>query len=201
MNLPNKLTVGRIGLTVLMTICLTTPAVPYRITLALLIFIVASLTDYWDGYLARKHNIVSSFGQLMDPLTDKILACAAFVGFVALHAIPAWIVIVVISREFVVTGLRLLAATKGQILPAGRWGKQKMMWQIILILVTLSGLAFQDELLPLILHGDLLARVLTQFSFSFIIVRYAIALLVAALTLISGAVYLWQNRALYLKDI
>ena len=201
MNLPNKLTVGRIGLTVLMTICLTTPAVPYRITLALLIFIVASLTDYWDGYLARKHNIVSSFGQLMDPLTDKILACAAFVGFVALHAIPACIVIVVISREFVVTGLRLLAATKGQILPAGRWGKQKMMWQIILILVTLSGLAFQDELLPLILHGDLLARVLTQFSFSFIIVRYAIALLVAALTLISGAVYLWQNRALYLKDI
>lgn len=202
MNLPNKLTMLRIGLTFFMVIMLTVPGIPFGKTLALLIFAFAGITDIWDGYLARSRNIVTSFGQLMDPLADKILVGAVFVSFVALDQIvPAWIVILIISREFAITGLRLLSARAGKVLPAGVWGKQKMIWQTILIITVLVGLSVQDEILPLFVHGKTLATVRRIFEHYFRLLTLVFSLLVALLTLVSGVVYIWQGRELYVKDL
>lgn len=103
----------------------------FSYTAALLLFIGASVTDYLDGYYARKLGLVSNFGKLMDPLADKVMIAAAFICLVPLKAIPAWVVIVIVSREFLITGLRLLAAGRGTILPSERLGKHKALWQIL----------------------------------------------------------------------
>ena len=201
MNLPNQLTLSRIGLTFLMVLLLTS-SVPYGKTAALLVFVLAGITDYCDGRLARARNKVSAFGQLMDPLADKILVCAAFVSFVAIHQIvPAWIVIAIISREFLITGLRLLAAREGRVLSAGKWGKHKMIWQTVAIATILAGLALQEELLPLVLGGQALATALQAFSRYFSTVCFAVSGLVAVLTVVSGAVYMWQSRDLFRDSI
>jgi CDP-diacylglycerol--glycerol-3-phosphate 3-phosphatidyltransferase len=201
MNLPNRLTTARIGLALLMTVFLLT-GLPFGKTLALATFAVAGLTDYWDGRLARRQGMLSAFGQLMDPLADKILVGAAFVCFVALDQIvPAWIVIVIISREFMITGLRLLGANKGRVLSAGYWGKHKMIWQIVLIVFVLAGLAVRDEILPLLLlHRVRLEQARQMIQSYFPPLALALAILVAALTLFSGLVYLWQHRDLIRED-
>jgi CDP-diacylglycerol--glycerol-3-phosphate 3-phosphatidyltransferase len=202
MNVPNQLTVSRIGLTMVMAVLLTLPVVPFGKTLALAVLALASATDYWDGRLARATGRVSAFGQLMDPLADKILVCAAFVSFVAVRQIvPAWIVTTIIMREFVVTGLRLVAATRGQVLPAGRWGKHKMLWQTLAIVVIMLGLALQEDILPLVLAGPRHEPFLAQFQQGFSYLSFGISALVAVLTVLSGAVYLWESRALYLHDM
>lgn len=201
MNLPNQLTVARIGLTGLIAICLTVPAIPFGKTLAMLIFGLAGLTDYFDGKLARSRNLISAFGQLMDPLADKILVCAAFVSFVALDQIvPAWMVIVIIGREFVVTGVRLLAIRDGTVVPAGAWGKHKMIWQTILIIAVLVGLSVRDELLPILLSPEWLARVQPVYNPIFKWSVWGFALAVTILTLISGLKYLWDHRAMLIRD-
>ncbi len=198
MNLPNKLTLLRIILTFIMTASLTIPGVPYGKTAALLIFIVAALTDFWDGRLARRGHGITPFGQLMDPVADKILVSAAFVCFVALdNIVPAWIVIVIISREFLITGLRLLAVSDGIILQASRLGKHKTVWQIITIVIVLVGLTLRDDLLPLLPHTLTAREFLENFIqhiFPYLI--FAVSLLVAVLTVLSGSVYLYLNRHL-----
>ena len=196
MNLPNKITVGRIGLTFVMAGFLTS-GIPYGKTLALFTFGLAGLSDWLDGYLARKLNRISVFGQLMDPLADKILVSSAFVSFVAIKVVPAWIVITLISREFVVTGLRLLASQQGKVLPAGPWGKHKMIWQTITIVVIMAGVALQDELLPLVLAPAEQARFMVDFSVYFAKTTMFLTHIVAALTAISGVIYLWDGRNLY----
>jgi len=145
-NIPNILTLSRLVLAVVMMVLLSV-AFPFASTLALLVFIVAGITDYLDGYLARHVYGVTSFGSLMDPLTDKVLVCAAFVSFVELRVTPAWIVVIIISREFLVTGLRLLAASKGEVISAGKWGKHKTIWQIVAISTILLGMAIRNDLL------------------------------------------------------
>jgi CDP-diacylglycerol--glycerol-3-phosphate 3-phosphatidyltransferase len=202
MNLPNQLTLARIGLTGLLAICLTVPAIPCRKTLAMVIFMMAGLTDYLDGKLARSRNLISAFGQLMDPVADKILVCAAFVSFVALDQIvPAWMVIVIISREFVVTGVRLLAIRDGTVISAGAWGKQKMIWQTLLIIAILVGLALRDELFPWLLSADGLSRIQPVFNPIFEWSVWGFALAVTLLTLVSGLAYLWDNRTLLTRDV
>lgn len=196
MNLPNKITVGRIGLTFVMAGFLTS-GMPFGKTLALLTFGLAGISDWLDGYLARKLDRISVFGQLMDPLADKILVSAAFVSFVAIKAVPAWIVITLISREFVVTGLRLLASQQGKVLPAGPWGKHKMIWQTITIVVIMLGVALQEEILPLVLLPADHARLMVDFSVYFAKTTSFLTLVVAALTAISGVIYLWDGRNLY----
>ena len=201
MNLPNQLTVARVGLTGLIAICLTVPGIPFGKTLALIIFGLAGLTDYFDGKLARSRNLISAFGQLMDPVADKILVCAAFVSFVALDQIvPAWMVIVIISREFVVTGVRLLAIRDGTLVSAGAWGKQKMIWQTVLIVTVLVGLSLRDELLPLVLSAEWLSRIEAVFNPLFKWAVWGFALAVTLLTLVSGLKYLWDNRTLLGRD-
>ncbi len=200
MNLPNKITVGRIGLTFLMAGFLTS-GIPFGKTLALITFLIAGLSDWLDGILARRLNKITVFGQLMDPLADKILVCSAFVSFVAVHQIvPAWIVITIISREFVVTGLRLLASQKGRVLPAGVWGKHKMVWQTVTIVVIMLGLALQEEFLPLFCGGVNQARFIGDFDIYFTQTAMFLSLAVAALTAISGVIYLWDGRDLYMEQ-
>src|SRR5476649_485373 len=146
MNLPNKLTVSRFVLTAFFLGVLFCPwPIPMRNTLALILFSVASFTDFLDGRIARKRNLITNFGKLMDPLADKILTCAAFVAFVEsthLHPgapvkVAAWMVIIIVARELAITGLRLLAASKSVVLAAERFGKHKTISQIIAIIALL----------------------------------------------------------------
>lgn len=137
MNLPNKLTFIRLVLAIPFIYFLQyseAEGIIYRM-LAFIIFVVASLTDFFDGYLARKHNLITDFGKIMDPLADKVLVISALVIFVDLKYIPSWMSIVVIAREFLISGIRMLAAAKGEVIPAGKLGKYKTTSQMIVILV------------------------------------------------------------------
>src|SRR5438270_13336624 len=136
MNLPNKLTVARLVLT---GVFLAFFFAPFRLndTVALLVFGAASLTDYFDGKIARRDNLITNFGILMDPLADKILICSAFIAFVGRGWIPAWMVVIVVARELAITGLRLLAASKNVVLAAEGYGKHKTISQIVAIISVL----------------------------------------------------------------
>src|SRR5471032_92619 len=113
MNLPNKLTLSRLVLTVVFLVALFLRSrIPFSETIALLLFSIASLTDYFDGKIARRDKLITNFGILMDPLADKILVCSAFIAFVGERWIPAWMAVVIVARELAITGLRLLAASK-----------------------------------------------------------------------------------------
>lgn len=188
MNIPNILTLSRLGLAVVMMVLLSV-SFPFASTLALLVFVVAGVTDYLDGYLARNVYGVTSFGSLMDPLTDKVLVCAAFVSFVELRIAPAWIVVIIISREFLVTGLRLLAASKGMVLSAGKWGKHKTIWQIIAIATILLGLAVRNDL-----FRDAGATFMESYDFGFHYIALAISASVAAITMSSGILYFMEHH-------
>ena len=137
MNIPNQLTLLRMILAVPFIFFLEAAAAggtTYRV-IALVIFAVAAITDFLDGYIARKHNLITDFGKLMDPLADKILVISALVIFVDLEYIPAWMSIVVIAREFLISGIRTIAATKGEVIPAGKLGKYKTTAQMIAIII------------------------------------------------------------------
>ena len=199
MNLPNALTLSRLGLAAVMMGLLSVP-VPFAKSAALLVFAVAGITDYLDGYLARKNNMISAFGRLMDPLTDKVMVCAAFVSFVEITLVhqgrimplvPAWIVVIIIAREFLVTGLRLLAANRGNIISAGKWGKHKTVWQIIAIVILLLGVAVRDDLLRQ--AGD---KLITDYNFCFFYISRGVAMAVALITVSSGVMYFAQHREL-----
>src|ERR1044071_2924590 len=133
MNLPNKLTVGRFFLTAVFLIVFFA-RIPYADSIALFIFVLASLTDYWDGEIARKRNLITNFGILMDPLADKILICSAFIAFVEHKDMPAWMAVVIVARELAITGLRMLAASKQKVLAAERYGKHKTISQMVAII-------------------------------------------------------------------
>jgi CDP-diacylglycerol--glycerol-3-phosphate 3-phosphatidyltransferase len=157
----------------------------------LLLFLAATITDYFDGSIARRRNLVTDFGKLMDPVADKVLMAAAFICLIPEKAIPTWAVIVIISREFLITGLRLLAANKGVVLPADRMGKHKTAWQMVTVIYFLLLLAlFEFERAGLI-HG------LFWWYHAW---RYGGAVLIGlalALTLYSACGYLWKNRELF----
>ena len=137
MNLPNKLTVLRILMVPVFVLFMLSPDLAGAATkyIALAIFCVASLTDFFDGYLARKHNLVTNFGKFMDPLADKLLVSAAMICLVEMGRLPAWIVIVIISREFIISGFRLIASDNGVVIAASYWGKFKTVFQMAMIIV------------------------------------------------------------------
>ena len=124
MNLPNKLTVSRLVLTVFFLLALFIDF-PFHFTVALVFFVAASLTDLFDGIIARRRNLITAFGKLMDPLADKVLICSAFIAFIELEWMAAWMVILIVARELAITGLRLLAASKNLVLAAERQGKKQ----------------------------------------------------------------------------
>lgn len=136
MNLPNKLTILRICLVPFFVLfMLTNLGGSYHNVIAGIIFIAASITDTLDGYIARKYNMITVFGKFMDPLADKLLVCSAMICLVALDRIPAWVVIVIIAREFIISGFRLVAAQKGIVIAAGWSGKIKTVVQMVMVIV------------------------------------------------------------------
>jgi CDP-diacylglycerol--glycerol-3-phosphate 3-phosphatidyltransferase len=189
MNLPNRLTAARFVLTVLFVVSLSSQW-RYAHTVGFLLFVLAGLTDYLDGSIARKRKLVTDFGKLMDPMADKIPDASAFILLVPLGAFPAWVAIVIISREFAITGLRLLAASKGVVLPSERMGKHKTVWQIVTICFFLLLLSLKELATAGIGASGLWWWTAWKFGGGFLI---ALALV---LTLYSGIGYIWKNRAL-----
>lgn len=143
MNLPNKLTILRvIMIPFFVFFMMTEYCGVYSKWIAFALFIIASLTDLFDGKIARKYNLVTNFGKFMDPLADKLLVGAALICFVETGALPAWMVIIIISREFVISGFRLVASDNGVVIAASYWGKFKTTFQMIMICLLIADLQF-----------------------------------------------------------
>ena len=141
MNTPNKLTVARMILVpFLVLFMLTDLGGEANRYIALAIFVVASVTDWFDGKLARKYNLVTNFGKFMDPLADKLLVCSAMICFIELEKLPAWFVIIIIGREFIISGFRLIAAENGVVIAANYWGKFKTVFQMAMVIVLIMDL-------------------------------------------------------------
>lgn len=139
MNLPNKLTMARVILIPFFVLFLLVPiAGDYSKYIALVIFIIASLTDLLDGKIARKYNLVTNFGKFMDPLADKLLVCSALICFIELDLLPAWIVLIIIAREFIISGFRLVASDNDVVIAASYWGKFKTTSQMIMIILLIA---------------------------------------------------------------
>jgi CDP-diacylglycerol---glycerol-3-phosphate 3-phosphatidyltransferase len=196
MNLPNKLTISRFILTIAFLVVLYSEA-PFYQTIALALFVAGGISDLLDGYLARRYNLITNFGILMDPLADKIMVCSAFIAFVGLNWIAAWMVVLVVARELAITGLRLLAASKNVVLAAEGYGKHKTISQIVAIISILVQNSYKDwGAVGEVVFGF---RILGQpwvGRFTELSVWLAVAL-----TCISGWLYLWRNRAIYLQDL
>jgi len=142
MNLPNKLTTARVIMIPFFLVFLMTNFFEGSNYVALAIFIIASLTDMLDGKIARKYNLVTNFGKFMDPLADKLLVCSAMIAFIELGLMPAWIVIIIIAREFIISGFRLIAAEKNVVIAAGMSGKIKTTVQMIMCCLLIARLPF-----------------------------------------------------------
>ncbi|MDY6103493.1 MAG: CDP-diacylglycerol--glycerol-3-phosphate 3-phosphatidyltransferase [Acetatifactor sp.] len=192
MNLPNKLTLLRVVMIVPFVLCLLAShqkwqflggAADYLEYVALLIFVLASLTDLIDGKLARKYNLVTNFGKFMDPLADKLLVCAAMIVLVEMGRIPSWVVIVIISREFIISGFRLIASDNGVVIAASYWGKFKTTFQMLMICMMI------------VMDTPLFAGVP-----AFAGITYGVMWIALVLTVVSLIDYLVKNRSV-LKDV
>jgi CDP-diacylglycerol--glycerol-3-phosphate 3-phosphatidyltransferase len=137
MNTPNKLTMLRIFMIPLFMVFLLFSKIPYHMTFALVVFVLASITDLIDGKLARKYNQITTFGKLMDPLADKLLVTSALICFVQMGMSNVWAVVIIIAREFLVTSIRLLAAGSGKVIAANMWGKVKTNSQIVAVVAVM----------------------------------------------------------------
>src|SRR5579864_6316111 len=143
MNPPNKLTISRFILTIAF-LAVMFSQVPFHQTIALIVFVAGGISDFLDGYIARRDKLITNFGILMDPLADKIMVCSAFIAFVGLKLMPAWMVVIVVARELAITGLRLLAVSKQVVLAAEGYGKHKTISQIVAIIAILVGVSYQQ---------------------------------------------------------
>ena len=172
MNTPNKLTIARMIIVPFLVIFLLTgwggEANRY---ISLTLFVVASVTDWFDGYLARKNNLVTNFGKFMDPLADKLLVCSAMICMIDLKRLSAWFVIIIIAREFIISGFRLIAAENGIVIAANYWGKFKTASQMIMIIL-----------------------LMLDFGGVFAVLTQIFIWLSVALTIISLLTYIMQNR-------
>lgn len=180
MNLPNKLTVLRIILVpVLMAFMLAIPKNAAFVTVSLLVFVIASITDTLDGYVARKHNLITNFGKLMDPLADKMLTTAAYLGLLTMGRASCWAVMLILTREFIVSGVRLVAAGDGKVIAASVWGKAKTIFQMVSIIAAFLVMypICPDE------TGIFLTNILVWIS--------------AVITVISGADYVIKNKEVF----
>lgn len=172
MNLPNKITIFRVCMIPVFLIFMLVPNIPYGNYIAVAVFAIACLSDALDGYLARKHNLVTNFGKFMDPLADKLLVCSALICFVELSYMPAWIVIVIIAREFIISGFRLIASDNGVVIAASYWGKFKTIAQMITCIL-----------------------LIVQLPFAWIeVVEQIFIWLSLILTVVSLCEYIWKNR-------
>jgi CDP-diacylglycerol--glycerol-3-phosphate 3-phosphatidyltransferase len=187
MNWANRITLSRLALTVLFVIALNS-SWQYARTAALVIFLIAGLTDFVDGEIARRYGVITNFGKLMDPLVDKIMVAAAFISLVPLKAVPAWAATTVVARDFLITGLRLMASAKGRVLPAESLGKQKTSWQIVTIVFFLALLSIAE------------LRYVSETSVWWLRAWHeagpVLVWITVALTIYSGLGFTWRNREL-----
>ncbi len=191
MNLPNKLSVGRL-LLVAPFVALFYLPIPNGISYALILFLIASFTDYLDGKIARSCGLVTNFGKLFDPLADKILMASALTMLAIEREIPAWIVIAILAREFFVTGIRQIAVSQGVVVAAERLGKHKMVWQIITTIYFLLKIAAHRETLFEFARPWFKVWLLSPEVFGKFCVYFT-----ALLTIVSGISYFWKNRRLF----
>ncbi len=187
MNLPNKLTISRMILAVFFIMCLYIEGAGAKF-MAFALFIVASLTDYCDGYIARKYNLTTDFGKLMDPIADKILILGAFVAFVEMAIIPAWMIIVIIARDLVITGIRILALSQKKILSASVSGKHKTVSQTVAVLSILVFLIIRDS--------GFTFRYLDYYKTGV----YVLMLITVIMTLSSGISYMFKNKYVFMGE-
>lgn len=180
MNVPNRLTILRVVMIPLFVVAMLWETLPYHEYIALALFVGACITDFFDGYLARKYNQITTFGKFMDPLADKLLVCAAMICFLTNQQtqMPAWAVIVIISREFIISGFRLVAAEKGVTIAASYWGKVKTVVRMIMSILLI--IHFEHPVFRIINPIFIYAAVL--------------------LTIISLVDYIYKNREV-MKDI
>ena len=176
MNLPNKLTVLRILMVPIFVLFMLCPELAGNATkyIALALFCVASLTDFFDGYLARKHNLVTNFGKFMDPLADKLLVCSALICLTVMQTeqLPTWIVLIIIAREFIISGFRLVASDNGIVIAASYWGKFKTVSHMTMIIMLILNINH-----PI-----------------YVIATWVVVWIGLALTVISLVDYVWKNR-------
>ncbi len=179
MNIANKITIARILMVPVFMFCLL-GNIPYGQPLALVVFIVASATDWLDGYLARKYKLITKFGQFMDPLADKILVMSALIGFVEIGSLPSWIAVLILTRELLISIFRAVAAADGIVIAASKWGKYKTVSQMVMIiLILMDNYPFSQWGIPM---------------------DWLFVWLAVALTLISGWDYIYKNRAVLAEN-
>lgn len=142
MNLPNKITMFRVVLIPVFVVLMLVPQIPFGNLLAAVVFVIACISDFFDGYLARKYKLVTNFGKFMDPLADKLLVCSALICLVGLDRVPVWIVIIIIAREFIISGFRLIASDNGVVIAASFFGKFKTTAQMIACILLILQLPF-----------------------------------------------------------
>ena len=174
MNLANKLTMFRIILIPFFLLALYLLPFPWGRYIGVALFIVAALTDFADGYIARKYKMITNFGKFMDPLADKMLVGAALIYLTESQIVPAWATVVIISREFLISGFRLIAAEKGQVIAAGFWGKVKTAFTLVALPVLLLPLPLDHIFMP--------------------IVNLILIFFMVLLTVLSAADYLAKNK-------
>jgi CDP-diacylglycerol--glycerol-3-phosphate 3-phosphatidyltransferase len=188
MNLPNKLTLLRILLTFLIMGLLFVPGLLAK-GLCLGLFLLASATDWWDGYLARRRRQITPLGVLLDPIADKVLVVGLLLAFVQLRLVQAWMALVIVIREFLITGVRLYAASRRVVIPAAREGKHKTISQMLTILVVLALLVIQEWFA---------SATAMRFSAWMSLVIFWLMWITVVLTVISGASFFWRNRSVLL---
>ena len=173
MNLPNKITIFRVCMIPVFLVFMLVPGIPYGNYIATAVFAIACASDALDGHIARKYHLVTNFGKFMDPLADKLLVCSALICFVELSYMPAWIVVVIIAREFIISGFRLVASDNGVVIAASYWGKFKTVAQMLACILLIIQLPFG--------WAEVLEQVLIYLSL--------------ALTVISLCEYIWKNKS------
>ena len=171
LNIPNRLSILRMCLVPVCVLLLYLPGQTAR-TAALIVFCIAAFTDFLDGQIARRQHIVTTFGKFIDPVADKLLVCSAMICLVDMSRIPSWIVIIIIGREFVISGFRLIASDNGVVIAANYWGKCKTVCQMFMIIMLIANLGG-----------------------GFVIVEQILIYASLILTVISLITYLWQNRS------
>lgn len=190
MNLPNKLTILRIIMTFVFMFLLYSDGFLSKI-FAFVFFILACVTDFFDGYIARKYNLITDLGKILDPIADKILVLAALLSFVHLDLIPAWMVLVIILRELLITSIRMMGLKKGKVLAASAIGKHKTFSQMMSIFYILIVIIIKETSNPALYKWQAENQLFLNFSV------YLVMLFTVGLTIISGVFYLIRNRRIF----
>jgi CDP-diacylglycerol---glycerol-3-phosphate 3-phosphatidyltransferase len=202
-KLPNRITIFRILLVFAFIPCVLEGRIEERMLyswMALAIFVIASISDLLDGYIARKYDLITVFGQVMDPLADKIMVMAALLCFVQLEMVPAWMVIITISREFLISGIRIIAAQHGHIIAASNWGKAKTITEIITILVILLMIATYATLVHFRVKPDDIGEWAPE-AIMLRMVPYWFMFIATVFSIISGMEYVFKNKRVFEKEL